>query len=166
MATELKGYKLYIIRCIIINKTKVVQKISQNFLALNIFLTVKIYFTFALNGHQNRLWKGGIMNGKAVTSCIIPAMRAEGVHIQTIEGVRMEIPESSSTGFCGERSVQCGFCTPGMSMSAKALLDVNPNPTREDIQEALGGKIYRCTGYVNIEEAVESAANIMKGASK
>lgn len=109
-----------------------------------------------------------IMDGKAVTSRIIPVMRAEGAHIQTIEGVANgDNLHPLQRTFVEKGAVQCGFCTPGMIMSAKALLDANPNPTREDIQEALGGNICRCTGYVNIEEAVKAAADIMKkGASK
>ena len=106
-----------------------------------------------------------IMDGKSVTSCIIPVLRAEGAVIQTIEGVAKNgklhpIQEE----FINQGAVQCGFCTPGMIMSAKALLDENPEPKKEEIREALGGNICRCTGYVNIERAVEAAAQrIQKG---
>lgn len=104
-----------------------------------------------------------IMNGRAVTSCIIPVMRAEGAVIQTIEGVATggklhPIQEE----FVNKGAIQCGFCTPGMIMSAKALLDTNNNPTSEEVQEALGGNICRCTGYVKIEEAVMVAAERMR----
>lgn len=106
-----------------------------------------------------------IMDGKSVTSCIIPVMRAEGAVIQTIEGVAQNGKlHPLQEEFVNQGAVQCGFCTPGMIMSAKALLDENPEPKKEEIREALGGNICRCTGYVNIERAVETAAQrIQKG---
>ena len=106
-----------------------------------------------------------IMDGKSVTSCIIPVMRAEGAVIQTIEGVAQNGElHPLQEEFVNQGAVQCGFCTPGMIMSAKALLDENPEPKKEEIREALGGNICRCTGYVNIERAVEAAAQrIQKG---
>ena len=106
-----------------------------------------------------------IMDGKSVTSCIIPVMRAEGTVIQTIEGVAQNGKlHPLQEEFVNQGAVQCGFCTPGMIMSAKALLDENPEPKKEEIREALGGNICRCTGYVNIERAVEAAAQrIQKG---
>ena len=106
-----------------------------------------------------------IMDGKSVTSCIIPVMRAEGAVIQTIEGVAQNGKlHPLQEEFVNQGAVQCGFCTPGMIMSAKALLDENPEPKKEEIREALGGNICRCTGYVNIERAVEAAAQrIQKG---
>jgi carbon-monoxide dehydrogenase small subunit len=100
-----------------------------------------------------------IMNGKAVTSCLVPVMRAEGAVIQTIEGVAQKGKlHPLQEEFINKGAIQCGFCTPGMIMSAKALLDHNNNPTREEIKEALGGNICRCTGYAKIEEAVLAAA--------
>ena len=100
-----------------------------------------------------------IMDGKAVTSCIIPVMRAEGAQIQTIEGLEHGGKlHPLQEEFVNKGAVQCGFCTPGMIMSAKALLDANPAPSKPEIREALGGNICRCTGYVNIEQAVEAAA--------
>ena len=106
-----------------------------------------------------------IMDGKSVTSCIIPVLRAEGAVIQTIEGVAKNGKlHPLQEEFINQGAVQCGFCTPGMIMSAKALLDENPEPKKEKIREALGGNICRCTGYVNIERAVEAAAQrIQKG---
>lgn len=104
-----------------------------------------------------------IMNGKAVTSCIIPVMRAEGAVIETIEGIaKGEKLHPIQEEFIDKGAIQCGFCTPGMIMSSKALLDENPEPTHEEVQEALGGNICRCTGYVKIEEAVMSAAERMR----
>jgi carbon-monoxide dehydrogenase small subunit len=106
-----------------------------------------------------------IMNGKAVYSCVIPVMRAEGAVIQTIEGVAdRENLHIIQKEFIEKGAIQCGFCTPGMIMSAKALLDENNNPSSTEVREALGGNICRCTGYVKIEEAVmAAAANMRKG---
>jgi len=104
-----------------------------------------------------------IMNGKAVTSCIIPVMRAQDAVIETIEGLaKGEKLHPIQEEFIEKGAIQCGFCTPGMIMSAKALLDENDNPTSQEVQEALGGNICRCTGYVKIEEAVMSAAERMR----
>jgi aerobic carbon-monoxide dehydrogenase small subunit len=101
-----------------------------------------------------------IMNGEAVTSCIVPAMQAMDSEIETIEGVSIggnlhPIQEA----FIDKGAVQCGFCTPGMIMSAKALLDKNPLPSRDEIKEAISGNICRCTGYVKIEQAILEAAD-------
>ncbi|MBM7855966.1 carbon-monoxide dehydrogenase small subunit [Desulfohalotomaculum tongense] len=104
-----------------------------------------------------------IMNGKAVNSCIVPAPRAMNARIETIEGigtVEKLHPLQETFIHCG--AIQCGFCTPGMIMSAKALLDKNSNPTREEIKEAVAGNICRCTGYVKIEEAIMMAAEMIK----
>lgn len=134
-------------------------------LSLAEFLREKLYLT----GTKIGCGKGEcgactvILDGKAVTSCIIPVMRAEGAVIQTIEGVaRGEKLHPIQEEFVNQGAVQCGFCTPGMIMSAKALLDENPEPQKEEIREALGGNICRCTGYVNIEKAVEAAADRMR----
>lgn len=108
-----------------------------------------------------------ILNGKAVTSCILPVMRAEGAVIQTIEGLAHgSVLHPIQDEFIKKGAIQCGFCTPGMIMSSKALLDQNPSPTKDEIKEALGGNICRCTGYVNIEEAVEAAAERMRKEEK
>jgi aerobic carbon-monoxide dehydrogenase small subunit len=104
-----------------------------------------------------------IINGNAVNSCMIPAMKAMDKEIQTIEGIGT--PDNLhplQQTFIDEGAIQCGFCTPGMIMSSKALLDNNLSPTREEIKEAISGNICRCTGYVKIEQAVMSAANRMK----
>ncbi len=104
-----------------------------------------------------------IMNGKAVASCLIPVMRAEGAVIETIEGLAdgKEL-HPLQREFIEKGAMQCGFCTPGMIMSAKALLDANGNPSSAQVREALGGNICRCTGYVKIEEAVMAAAAAMR----
>lgn len=105
-----------------------------------------------------------ILDGKSVTSCIIPVMRAEGAEITTIEGVAKSPTELHpiQEEFINQGAIQCGFCTPGMVMSAKALLDQNNDPTVEQVREALGGNLCRCTGYVNIEKAVFAAAERMR----
>lgn len=108
-----------------------------------------------------------IMNGKAVNSCMIPVMRAMDAEIETIEGVAKDDKlHPLQEEFIDKGAVQCGFCTPGMIMSAKALLDKNNEPTVEEVQEALGGNICRCTGYVKIEEAVLSAAERLREEGK
>ena len=104
-----------------------------------------------------------ILDGKAVTSCIIPVLRAEGACVETIEGLeRGGRLHPLQEEFVNKGAVQCGFCTPGMIMSSKALLDANPAPSKAEIREALGGNVCRCTGYVNIEQAVEAAADRMR----
>jgi carbon-monoxide dehydrogenase small subunit len=100
-----------------------------------------------------------ILNGKAVNSCLVPVMRAMDAEVETIEGLApgKEL-HPLQQAFIDKGAVQCGFCTPGMIMSAKALLDENSAPTKAEVKEAIGGNICRCTGYVKIEEAILSAA--------
>jgi len=100
-----------------------------------------------------------LVDGQAVDSCLMFAPQLNGREIQTVEGLKNEKSlHPLQEAFLSDGAVQCGFCTPGMLMSAKALLERNPRPTREDIVEALSGNLCRCTGYVQIVEAVESAA--------
>lgn len=108
-----------------------------------------------------------IMNGMSINSCLIPVLKAEGADIQTIEGLADGAKlHPIQEEFIEKGAIQCGFCTPGMIMSAKALLDQNNNPTQDEVREALGGNICRCTGYVKIEEAVFSAAERMRNEGK
>jgi len=108
------------------------------------------------------------INGKAVASCIYPVMEVDGKEVWTIEG----LAQSSGTlhplqkAFIERGAIQCGFCTPGMIMSAKALLEENPSPTEEEIKEAIAGNICRCTGYVQIIEAIKHAAEEYYGSKK
>jgi aerobic-type carbon monoxide dehydrogenase small subunit (CoxS/CutS family) len=106
-----------------------------------------------------------IVDGRAVNSCLFPALEAEGKNITTIEGLRTTDNKLSviQRAFVEQGGIQCGFCTPGMIMSAKALLDSNPDPTEEEIRDALVGNLCRCTGYVQIIESVKSAAEKLKG---
>jgi carbon-monoxide dehydrogenase small subunit len=105
-----------------------------------------------------------IVNGKAVKSCLLLAPKANGKEIVTIEGLRGENGELHplQQAFIEHFAIQCGYCTPGMIMSAKSLLDENPNPTEEEVREALHGNLCRCTGYVKIVEAVLAAKDEMK----
>jgi len=101
-----------------------------------------------------------IMNGKPVNSCLVLALEARGADITTIEGIQPsgeEVhPLQESFMQCG--AAQCGFCTPGFVVMAKALLDENPNPTIDEIRFAIAGNICRCTGYTKIIEAIAKTA--------
>jgi carbon-monoxide dehydrogenase small subunit len=99
-----------------------------------------------------------IIDGEAVNSCILPVLEAEGKSIITIEGLadKTGTLHPLQRAFVDHGAVQCGFCTPGMILSAKALLDRIPNPTDEEIKTAISGNLCRCTGYVQIIEAIRS----------
>lgn len=103
-----------------------------------------------------------ILNGKAVNSCIILAAETDGSDVLTIEGLSEDgKPGILQQAFLDAGAVQCGFCTPGMIMSAHYLLSNNPRPTEEDIREGLSGNLCRCTGYGMIIQAVNLAADRM-----
>jgi aldehyde oxidoreductase len=105
-----------------------------------------------------------VMNGKAVRSCLTRAADLEGADIITVEGLGTpDNPHLIQEAFVLAGAIQCGFCTPGMIMAAKALLDVNPNPTVEDIKQALRRNLCRCTGYKKIIEAVQLAGRFLRG---
>ena len=98
-----------------------------------------------------------ILNGMPVNSCLILGVEADGSDILTIEGLQKgEELHPIQEAFINHGAVQCGFCTPGMILSAKALLDSSPHPTEEEIMRAISGNLCRCTGYKKIIEAIES----------
>ena len=98
-----------------------------------------------------------IMNGDAVCSCLILSGQLQNAEIETIENLeRDNILSNLQEAFLEFGAIQCGFCTPGMIMSAKALLDKNPHPTEEEIKTALEGNLCRCTGYIPIIDAVKN----------
>jgi len=104
-----------------------------------------------------------IMDKKAILSCLTPAMQATGREITTVEGLSRNgelHPLQEAFIECG--AVQCGFCTPGMLLSAKALLDQNPSPTQEEVRMAISGNLCRCTGYKKIIDAIMLASKRMK----
>ncbi len=98
-----------------------------------------------------------LLDGLPVNSCLILVPKVEGRRVETVEGLgSRESLHPLQRSFIEHGAVQCGFCTPGMLMSAKALLDKNPKPTREEIKEAISGNLCRCTGYQQIIEAIEA----------
>ena len=100
------------------------------------------------------------MNGTPVTACLVLAVEADGTQIQTIEGEATDgVLSGLQKAFIDAGAVQCGFCTPGMIMSARALLERSPNPTDEEIVEAIAGNLCRCTGYEGILDAIRLAAD-------
>ncbi len=105
-----------------------------------------------------------IMGGKTVNSCLVPAVEADNQEIITIEGLADgENLHPIQDAFVEQAGMQCGFCTPGMIISAKSLLDRNPNPSLEEIKEGIAGNFCRCTGYTKIVEAISAVAEAMKG---
>jgi carbon-monoxide dehydrogenase small subunit len=100
-----------------------------------------------------------LVDGRAVKSCTMLAVQADGHEIETVEGLATASElHPLQEGFKEEHGLQCGFCTPGMMMAAKALLAANPDPTEEDVRWALSGNLCRCTGYQNIVKSVLWAA--------
>lgn len=104
------------------------------------------------------------LDGEPVLSCMMLAVDVDGRRVDTIEGVADgDKLDPIQEAFMDEGAIQCGFCTPGFIMTTKALLRENPDPTEEEIREYLKGNMCRCTGYVNIVKAVQSAAKKMRG---
>jgi carbon-monoxide dehydrogenase small subunit len=103
-----------------------------------------------------------MLEGRTVKSCTVLAVQANGKSLETIEGMASNGDlHPIQEGFWNEHGLQCGFCTPGMIMSVKQLLDDNPNPSRDEIRHAIEGNLCRCTGYQHIVKSVESAAEAM-----
>ena len=100
-----------------------------------------------------------LLNGEPVCSCLVPAVQARGGDVVTLEGLEKDGQlDRLQRAFLDHDATQCGFCTPGMILTAKALLDRNPKPSRDEIKKALAGNICRCTGFIPIIDAVEAAA--------
>jgi carbon-monoxide dehydrogenase small subunit len=106
-----------------------------------------------------------LVDGVAVLSCLtLPAQLADGALVTTVEGLATgALLHPLQTAFAEEGAAQCGYCTPGMLMAAKALLDVNPRPSRDEIAHAISGNLCRCTGYTAIYEAIEKASQGGRG---
>lgn len=109
-----------------------------------------------------------LLDGRPVTSCLVLAGQVEGRRVETVEGLAAEVTPTGERlhplqrAFLDLDAVACGFCTPGMLMAAKSLLDENPTPSREEIRTAMSGNLCRCTGYWPIVAAIERAAQLMR----
>jgi carbon-monoxide dehydrogenase small subunit len=105
-----------------------------------------------------------LIDGKAINSCLYLAVEAQGKPIQTIESLAKDgALHQVQQSFVQKGAIQCGFCTPGFVLATKALIDANPRPSEDEIREALVGHLCRCTGYVQIIEAVQDAADRIGG---
>ena len=108
-----------------------------------------------------------LLDGKAVKSCAVLAVQANGREVRTVEGLAADGNlHPIQEGFMQEHGLQCGFCTPGMMMTAVALLSKNPHPSEEQIRMGISGNLCRCTGYVNIVKSIQYAAQKMEGGEK
>jgi carbon-monoxide dehydrogenase small subunit len=104
-----------------------------------------------------------MLDGRPIASCMMLAVEANGHEVTTIEGIMQNGKlHPVQQEFINKWALQCGFCTPGMIMSAVALLNKNPNPTEHEIRDAIAGNLCRCTGYAKIVEAIASAAEVLK----
>ena len=105
-----------------------------------------------------------LVSGVPVKSCTLLAVQMDGAEIQTVEGLEQNGQlHPIQEGFYEEHGLQCGFCTPGMMLVAKALLERNPNPSDAEVRQAISGNLCRCTGYVNIVKAIQHAGKKMSG---
>ena len=105
-----------------------------------------------------------IMDGKAVNSCLVLAVNADGCSVETIEGLaKGEELHPLQRAFVEKGAIQCGYCTPGMILRTKSILEQNPNPTDEDLKKGLSGNLCRCTGYTKIIEAIHTGVEYMAG---
>ncbi len=105
-----------------------------------------------------------LVDGKAVNACLMLAAQLDGCDVQTVEGLGTpEALHPIQEAYVRHHAVQCGFCTPGLIMSTKSLLDDNPAPTRQEISKAIAGNLCRCTGYAHILDAIEDAAERISG---
>ena len=105
-----------------------------------------------------------LLDGELVLACLVAAVECQGRSVATVEGLREgPVLHPLQTAFADHGAAQCGYCTPGMLIAAKSLLERNPDPSREQIAEGLSGQICRCTGYLQIFDAVAAAAQVMRG---
>ena len=108
-----------------------------------------------------------LLEGKPVNSCLVLAIQVDGCRVTTIEGLSREGRlHPVQQAFVDAGAIQCGYCTPGMVLKAKALLDSSPSPSRREIREAMVGNLCRCTGYSKIVDAVERASGLLKSQGK
>lgn len=104
-----------------------------------------------------------LLNGKAVNACLTLALQANGAQVVTVKGIGTpDQPHPLQESFVKKGAIQCGFCSAGMIVTAKGLLDANPRPSRDEIKKAISGNLCRCTGYQKIVEAIEDASRKMK----
>ncbi len=103
-----------------------------------------------------------LLNGVPAKSCTVFAVAADGAEVTTVEGLGNGGLHPVQQGFTEKHGLQCGFCTPGMMLTSKALLDENPDPSEAEIRWGISGNLCRCTGYVNIVKAVQRASELMK----
>ncbi len=103
-----------------------------------------------------------LLNGVPAKSCTVFAVAADGAEVTTVEGLGNGGLHPVQQGFTEKHGLQCGFCTPGMMLTSKALLEENPDPSEEEIRWGISGNLCRCTGYVNIVKAVQRASELMK----
>jgi len=148
-----------------LNGDKVTAEVPPSWTLLN---TLREYFE--LTGPKEGCGAGEcgactvIVDGKAVNSCIYPIPEIEGKSVTTIEGIAGKdgTLHPLQKAFIENNGVQCGFCTSGMIMAAKALLDHNPDPTEDEIRTDIAGNLCRCTGYVQIVESIEKAGEMIR----
>ena len=142
-------------------------ELEQVVVPSNMTLMQMLRETLALTGTKNGCSAGEcgactvLMNGEPVNSCMVLAVECDGANILTVEGLADDKQlDPIQEAIIEAGGVQCGFCTPGILISSRAFLDRNPNPSEEEIREALVGNLCRCTGYLRIIEAVKKAASL------
>ena len=157
--TDKNGVKRYLITLIVNGDTRTV------LVKGNAILTNVLRDEFDLTGTKKGCELGDcgsctvLLDGKPIDSCMMLAVEADGREITTIEGVAANGKlDAIQESMINHAAVQCGYCTPGMVLSAKALLTRNPHPTEPEVREAIAGNLCRCTGYVHIVEAVLAAS--------
>ena len=153
--------------CITVNGSKCEREVEPRTLLVH-FLREELDLTGVHIGCESTLCGACTvhLNGRAVKSCTVLTVQADGQEVTTIEGLAADADHLHplQVGFWEKHGLQCGYCTPGMIMAAKQLLDDNPNPTEAEIREAIDGNICRCTGYQQIVDAVLHAAEVAGGA--